>query len=521
VRTRAIGPAICALLLTACFGGDAPQRNAGSDAEASPGGASASPDILLIVVDTLRADAIFDPSGLVDTPALDQLRRDGVGLRQAFAHAPITLPSHMAMFTSRLPFEIGVLNNGVDFETGTRLLTEHLAAHGYETRGAVSLATLRSPNSIGMLRGFLRVDVDFFMMDQAPRALARMRARMAERDPAEPQFFFAHFSDPHGPYTTREPGATVEIVVDDGPPRSATLLELGMVEQRLELSPGRHTVEYTIPSEHYRKLVRIHHDGRRLDLEWELAADEMNSGPERLAFELDSEAPSEVKLTFWFVPHHDVAEVRRRYLEEVAYVDAAIGQLLDDLRAAGTYDDTLIVFTSDHGEALGEHSFVGHVECLHDHLLNVPLIVKPPSGHPALEALTQRGPKLAPLVDLVPTILDIAGLPPLPDAGGESWVTGGTSLLIAETHRPAAKRDLVCVRDDRYKLIHDGEADTFVMYDLVADPQELRDVFAALGDERKAWQAQLRRISAAALEARTAGGGPSAEAEETLKALGY
>ena len=104
---------------------------------AAPGEGAEQGNLVVIVVDTLRADF-----GGAKTPHIDQLGRDGIAFDLAFRHAPITLPAHTALFSSRHPFLTGVTNNGQPVPRQVPVLSEWLAAHGYRTAAAVSLASL-------------------------------------------------------------------------------------------------------------------------------------------------------------------------------------------------------------------------------------------------------------------------------------------------------------------------------------------------------------------------------------------
>ena len=129
-RTLALGGL---LVLAGCGGGegDAPRKR---------------PSVVLIVVDTLRADAVLDPRGQCDTPNIDALARDGVAFERAFSHAPMTLPSHTALFSSRPPFETGVFNNWQPVREDLPLLAQWLEEYGYQTHAVISLGTLDPHN---------------------------------------------------------------------------------------------------------------------------------------------------------------------------------------------------------------------------------------------------------------------------------------------------------------------------------------------------------------------------------------
>ena len=132
-------------------------------------------NVLLVVVDTLRADAL----GRGITPNMDALAQDGVLFEQAFAHAPMTLPAHASLFSSLLPSESLVLTNGQAVERELPLLGNHLAARGYEALAAVSLATLW-PVVAGC-----GVDRGFHLYDTGRRPVERGHVpRVRRRGPA-------------------------------------------------------------------------------------------------------------------------------------------------------------------------------------------------------------------------------------------------------------------------------------------------------------------------------------------------
>ena len=196
--------------------------------------------VILIVVDTLRADHVGP--GIVETPSLTQLAADGVKFDHAFSHAPMTLPSHTALFSSRPPFETGVLNNYQDVPEELPLLAEHMQSLGYRTQGVVSLGTLnpRKGQGSGLDRGFDSYDLDYWHMDLASNALERMTSHLDELRQAEPFFLFAHFSDPHRPYNAHEgEGLMAGVVLDGEELASVTLSDMTQWEREIELDVGR------------------------------------------------------------------------------------------------------------------------------------------------------------------------------------------------------------------------------------------------------------------------------------------
>jgi arylsulfatase A-like enzyme len=157
------------------------------------------------------------------------------------------------------------------------------------------------------------------------------------------------------------------------------------------------------------------------------------------------------------------------YDEGIRYVDDRLGEVLEALKQRGLYDNTLVIVTADHGEEFLEHGMLGHGESLYDEVIRVPLIVKFPCpgshcGHRRIDSQVE-------LVDIFPTLMQVADLEP-----GETLV--GRSLLdpLAEGRNAYSEwEQSVSLRTPQWKLIYDHERDSAELYDLAADPAEVRD----------------------------------------------
>lgn len=172
-------------------------------------------------------------------------------------------------------------------------------------------------------------------------------------------------------------------------------------------------------------------------------------------------------------------EYLRCYAAQVTMMDACVGRILDALDELGLADKTLVVFTSDHGNMLGQHGLMDKtLGTFYDDLMRVPLLLRLPGVIPS-GAVSDA---LVSSVDLPPTFLDYAGASPLPKAHGRSLrgVVGGGAGYDevfgerAEPQTPAAAR---MVRTSRWKLclLPKGAHE---LYDLKADPDETRNVYA-------------------------------------------
>jgi arylsulfatase A-like enzyme len=478
------------------------------------------PSVVLLVVDTLREDAINGGKLRARTPGFDSLAEDGVVYRKGFAHAPMTLPAHTSLFSSRLPFETGVLNNFQEVRADLPLLAEHLREHGYQTHAVVSLGTLNPRKQTGLDRGFDVYDQDYWHMDQAERALGRIQKALDAIDPAQPFFLFAHFSDPHSPYNAHGTSeAVAELVIDGEAHEPVETSDMTQWDRELDLEAGRHTVELRSDVSFVMNTFEWTRGGTYLSTTWEEGEIRKPTKSVRIAIELGEDAGT--RLRFWISENVPGARVAARYRREVEYMDPFVGNLLDELRTRGLYDGSVVILTSDHGEALGERGVIGHVQNLHDEMLNVPLVLKAPQGHPGAARLAAARDTVVPQLDLVPTILDLLGLPDLPGQRGHSLLLPREPLLLAQTHRPESKRDFLCLRDAEYKLIYAPVEDRFQMFDLVADPGETIDVFAERRDQRPTWPDHLREVAELAASGALFDGTIDPETREQLEALGY
>jgi len=208
------------------------------------------------------------------------------------------------------------------------------------------------------------------------------------------------------------------------------------------------------------------------------------------------------------------------YVGAIAFMDAQIGRLLDVLDHAGLADRTLLVIAADHGESLGDHGEQSHGILLYESTLHVPLIIRAPR-FPA-----RRVSSLVRLVDVMPTVLDLAGAPATSSDGSSlvSLLSGRRGDLALEAYseswypRRFGWSPLRALRSDRFKLI-DGPRPE--LYDLASDPFEAHDIIAT---RRGLATAMARRLSRLAGDPR--GTVPNPEilrrvGDERLSSLGY
>ena len=438
---------------------------AGATVGKAPAGA---PDVLLVVMDTVRADATsLDASARGVTPNLAALAARGVRFDRAIAPAPWTLPSHASFFTGRWPSELKV---GPDRALDGRFPTvaEYLGRHGYATAGFVAntafcteeyglgrgfghyedyvvspLETLRS-SALGWLlcRRLVPVldrlctaagreanhplEATFYRKDAAE--INRAALRWIERQGDRPYFAFLNYLDAHDPYLL---------------PRGA----------------GRG------PSGHPADLAE-----RRALRDW------IGETPR-------GRTPEEIRLA------------RDAYDDCLRYLDGQLGQLVAELGRLGRLDRTVILVTSDHGEHFGEHArdgrpLVGHRQAVYQPEVHVPLAIVAPgrvaAGTAVAEAVSLR--------DLPATIVDLAGLRDgspfpgrtlLPTPGGGSAATAREAPLAEYSssldrsaglrYQPGAPGLLRAVVAEGKVYIRQGDG-IEELYDLGADPGESRNL---------------------------------------------
>jgi hypothetical protein len=179
-----------------------------------------------------------------------------------------------------------------------------------------------------------------------------------------------------------------------------------------------------------------------------------------------------------------------RYHNALHYADDALGQLLDGLRQRGLLGNTLVVVFGDHGEAFGEHpGNVGHTFALYEENVRVPLLFAAPGALPP----TRVG-RVASLVDVPPTVLDLLGLPAPDGWQGRSLLEPGPEVALFATDYSLG---LLGLRDGRWKLVHEWESGRSTLYDLRDDPAEKEDVSAAHPERAGAYRKHLLRWAAA------------------------
>ena len=507
-----------------------------------PGDRDTNTNVVLIVADTLRADYLGSYGGPARTPNLDAFAASGIRFQNAYSNAPMTVPSHSSMFTSLLPTEHGVLNNGYVLGDLHVTLPELLRASYRHTAAFISLGVLRS--KFGIAQGFTeyheRFGADWWKTAEEVNAEL---VPWLEREPRrEPFFLWTHFSDPHAPYGA--PGRefpTVQIRPGQAEPVAT---DVGGRDTRFRVDVPADGLKLAFSSPDSRlpgvRILNLRTSDPRITDVCGSRCRESSAGqntrryvvelPGSIRLRNATDATITARVAFQASDRPSAEEIRRRYREEVEYLDQQIGVLLSALREASEPENTLIIFTADHGEELFEHGPAGHVPYLYDTVLRVPLFVSWP-GRLAAGTVVDD---VVSHIDLLPTVLDWLNIPdpvarsgrsllPLLVPGRDSMAGFADEPVLAETFRPEAPVDLKALIAGRRKLILAPVNNSMQFFDLVRDPAESDDL--AVRD-----QAAARNL-AQRLEARLAAARERAlpsewralteEDVQRLRALGY
>ena len=398
-------------------------------------------NVILIVMDTFRADRLGchgNPTGL--TPNLDRFAGGAVRFNAAFAAAPWTLPSMASLYTSQHPVQHGAGGYMGKFQSlpdDAVTVAEVFDGAGAETRAIVNVLFLTDrPN---MTQGFDVVDAD------APESNVQVRRAEPTTDLAlrwldelgdRPFFLLVHYFDAHLVYDPPQP---------------------------------------------YRERYADPRDKNTSDFVF-------GTRPQMMGLRNGS-----IQLTA-----AAVARLEKLYNGEIAYLDAEIGRLLEGIAARGLNDDTVVAITADHGEEFWDHDGFEHGHTHYDELLHVPLMIRAPGLDADIAGRVVRS--TVRLIDVAPTLCELANVPPATDFVGRSLVNlmRGTEEpdrpVIAQGNLWGPSRD--SLRHDDRKVIRHNQGELAQMaaaknkklpdsvdlraryefYDLAADPSERQNL---------------------------------------------
>ncbi len=475
----------------AAFGAWALTRPDATTATTPPPATEAPPNVLVILWDTTRADRMsLYGHDVASTPKMAAwAKKHGVVFQNAVSPDMWTVPSHASLFTGLASTTHGAGNEHKWLDNAHVTLAEYLSENGWDTY-AFSANPNLSPQRLNLVQGFQEVDLSWGPGFKRP-SLMNMKRKLIPEDksteisPANEAGMKTSFYNA-APVTHK---AFVKWLDEREDPKKPFLAYLSYMEAH----------KPRIPSMAARKRV-----ADQATLELGLATDLTYDSQLLYSYGKKSYTPEELEA------------VRRVYDATLVDLDDATSSLLEDLESKGILRNTIVVFTSDHGEQLGEHQLFGHRAGVYEPLLHVPLVISwPKEVSPRTIAEPVSNTRIfATLMDL----LELPG-PPTP------WVKG--SLLDAAQQAPTVFAETIgydklgfkkvnkahpdlkgddwaviykSVRKGNLKLIqgHDPESMEVVrsqLFDLDADPHELHDLSteqpgatAELGRAIEEWQ---------------------------------
>lgn len=444
-------------------------------------GTRAVSKVILVVVDTLRADALGSYGGNgVTTPNLDAFAQDAVRFEHAISGGPWTVPGMGSIMTGLNVLTHDMTEFGSDLPDAAPSLAEHMSAAGYRTRGIGHNGNLSAkqgyhrgfdeftwfpqlrflPNSVGAAT-LAQLFPDAICQEPTTTQLVEWASAWAGENRTEDLFMWLHIYDPHMPYTP--------------PP------------------------EYTPQGPPPKGLTR---------------AFSTEDGGRAMTGKLGR-------------TEEERAWIRKLYDAEVTYVDAELGRFFDQLKAWEIYDESLIVLTSDHGEEFWEHGGFEHGQSLHQELIHVPLLIKLPgstkTGSVTTTVSTDR---------IVPTILALCGLSQGDGVIGPSLVAHAGNENVEEA-LPAVSSGMMR-GGEQHGVVHSGYSymknvvnDREKLFDLDSDPHELHNLRHNSDAPLETYRGLLQKERAAAQSLRNQLGitqtAPALdrETEDALKSMGY
>lgn len=446
------------------------------------------PNILWICTDQQRYDTIGAlGNAAVSTPNLDRLVRAGVACERAYCQSPICTPSRASFLTGMYPSSIRVNRNGNPvFPDFPPLISKTLADAGY-TCGLIGKLHLTS--AYGRIETRADDGYSYWQYSHAPRDdwdeghdyadWVRLKgADLGEltQDPAgvpaelhqttwcaektiefmranraRPWFASVNIYDPHPPFN---PPAAYRDLFDPKPVKPPIFQPSDLAQQR--------------------KLAAVDfQSGARDPAELDIKSPVLPQSPARLLLETKTAG------------ERDARTLIAAYYAMIKLIDDQVGRMLAALDESGQRDNTIVIFTSDHGEMLGDHGLIQKGCRFYEGLARVPLIW----SWPGVFVAGVRSPALVELTDIAPTLLEICGLPAPEYMAGRSLLAILSGRQPPETHRDYVRSEYIDALDlpdgtvatmhfdGRFKLICYHNHGLGELYDLEADPQELADLW--------------------------------------------
>ncbi len=437
------------------------------------------PHIILIITDQQRYDTIAALGfPYMDTPNLDRLVNEGVTFTNCHITAPSCAPSRASLFTGYYPHTTGILKNG---DRWTRSWVEQLAGAGYYCVNVGKMHTQPFETPLGFHERFVVENKDRYLegryyLDEWDKALAanglvkQQRVLYRQLPDYKDRLGAFEWELPAELHSDMFVGNFADWWLRTKPrPEQPLFMQIGF--------PGPHppydpTPEYATP--YLEKELPLPHVTKE-----ELASQPPPFHAMRVH---NSEVDHDSVVHLLNPTREQLHRQRAYYLANVTMIDDQVGKLLQTLEDRGYLENAVIIFTSDHGDALGDH---GHSQkwTMYDIITRMPLIVWAPGrfeGNRKLDGLCQ-------LMDIGPTILELAGVTPpasfeaetlLPALQGQAWE--GRPEVFAEHCRDGILQEtkyMTMIRTHDWKLVHFLDEPFGQLFDLVRDPAEVTNLW--------------------------------------------
>jgi arylsulfatase A-like enzyme len=384
------------------------------------------PNLIFVLPDQWRATVLGcygNPD--VQTPNLDRLAEESVVFDRAYTASPVCTPFRGTLFTGRYPTQTGVTKNGYRIPHEEVTLAELFNRGGYHTAYVGKWHLSGPPGGNRWVPPQERAGFETFVGWESHH-VDHWDGRIWADDPDHPLPMPGHETD-----------ALTDIALD----------VLGDLEPPFCLFIAYQAPHPPCaPPPMFQDLYRdqpIHH---RPNVDQDV-------GYDRPEWDAD----------------YDLRTFVERYYAEISQLDSALGRLLSTVTESNLNDDTIVVFTSDHGEMMGSHGLFSK-GVMYEESIQIPLIARHPDGPQGL-----RADVLVSSVDFMPTLLDLCGLPPAPTAEGISYapLIRGESQPKEHESVFAEYGDQLCIRRQTTKLVAQRDTlDPIALYDLETDPYE-------------------------------------------------
>jgi arylsulfatase len=443
----------------------------------------ARPNIILIMTDQQRADSIGALGApWMKTPHLDRLAREGAAFTECFVTSPVCVGARASLFTGKYPHGCQVFSN---FQPWQPTWVGALADHGYHcvNIGKMHINPYDAPGGFHQRLFMENKDRPLFLEERDRAIYDEWDKALHARKLVKPSRYNRHAADPEG-YKAALGAFTWDLDADMHPDHFIGDTVCWWLADRKNQDPLFLQIGFPGPHPPYDPLPEALAAYADVDIpvptvsEAELRAQPFAQQQLRdnmLEFNFDSIA--------WRrnVSEADLLRLRRHYAANVSMIDAQVGRILAALDARGYLDNALVIFTSDHADALGDH---GHIQkwTMYDTVVRVPLLFWSKN----LPVRPGNRDELVQMFDIAPTILQAAGLPvPADFEARPLW--GALSDLpdhqprdavyaeLARDHIQTGSEFILMRRDHRWKIVLYLDSTDGELYDLQADPAEVHN----------------------------------------------